>query len=464
VAWLLVVSVAALAIIDGLAVLTLSSLFVPDASRSTLWVSGLGIAVAIAGVAAMLATSLRRKWFEPLTRLARSLDADTLPQSSGHQIPELTALESSIRRFHGRMVATVDQGRRDHTELVAIFNHMADGLLVLSSDERVVLSNPASAWLLGRQDLLGRPLAEVARDPDLIQIARAATDGPPVSQVVELWPEAGGPRRWLQVVATRLPTGHRRLVLLQNVTELRHAEAARRDFVANVSHELRTPVASLTALVETLEGGASEDPSARTEFLRRMHIEVDRLAHLVAELLQLARVEAGRIELEIEAHGADDLVREAVERIQPYAQRVGVNVELDPRHGAGLLVRADSRRVAQVLANLLNNAVKFTPPGGQIIVGADEADDFVELWVADSGIGIEPDQLLRIFERFYKVDAARASRGTGLGLAICKHLVQAHGGRIWAESAGPGRGATFRFTLPTALATAPLPRVSVAAR
>jgi two-component system phosphate regulon sensor histidine kinase PhoR len=196
-----------------------------------------------------------------------------------------------------------------------------------------------------------------------------------------------------------------------------------------------------------------------------MHIEVDRLAHLVAELLQLARVEAGRIELELEAHPADDLIREAVERIQPYAHRVGVNVELDPVHGASVPVLADNRRVGQVLANLLNNAVKFTPPGGNIVVGAEGDGGMVEFWVADSGIGIEPDQLLRIFERFYKIDAARAGRGTGLGLAICKHLVQAHGGRIWAESPGPGRGATFRFTLPVAPAsTRPLPKLSAAAR
>jgi two-component system phosphate regulon sensor histidine kinase PhoR len=327
---------------------------------------------------------------------------------------------------------------------------MADGLLVLASDERVVLCNPAAARLLGRNVTVGRPLPEVVRDPDLVEIARAAGDGSPVMQLVELRPAAGGPRRWLQVVATRLPPGKRRLMLLQNVTELRYAEAARRDFVANVSHELRTPVASLTALVETLEGGAKDDPRARTEFLRRMHIEVDGLAHLVSELLQLARVEAGRIELELDAREVDELLREAVEHIQPYAERVGLSVILDPRHELGTWISADDRRLGQVLANLLDNAVKFTPPGGVIQVGARTIGDVVEIWVSDTGVGIEPDQLLRIFERFYKIDVSRAGRGTGLGLAICKHLVQAHGGRVWAESPGQGRGATFRFTVPIA--------------
>lgn len=390
------------------------------------WIAGLAI-LGLILVAAFVGYRLERASLIPIRKRIGELEA------------EKTHLEGLL-----------NQSQRERSELTAIFDHMADGLLVLGPDERVVLSNPASARLLTRRGLVGRPLPEVVRDPDLVQIARSAGGGPPVVQLVELRPEAGGPRRWLQVVATRLPTGRRRLMLLQDVTELRHAEAARRDFVANVSHELRTPVASLTALVETLEGGAKDDPKARTDFLRRMHIEVDGLAHLVTELLTLARVEAGRIELELDVREVDELLREAVERIQPYAERVEVSVLIDSQHERGTLVCADDRRVGQVLANLLDNAVKFTPPGGCILVGARTIDHSVEVWVTDTGIGIEPDQLLRIFERFYKIDVARAGRGTGLGLAICKHLIQAHGGKVWAESTGPGRGAKFRFTLPLA--------------
>jgi two-component system phosphate regulon sensor histidine kinase PhoR len=445
---------AAAAVLDGLAVLTFSLILVPAESRAVLLLGGFGVLVLAAAIGATLASGVQRLWLAPLRHLAASLDQNALAAYAGTGMPEVTILDNAVRRYQERMLAQLDQSQREHTELVAIFNQMADGVLVLGSDERVVLSNPASARLLGRQVLLDRPLPEVARDPDLVQIARAASTGP-VVQVVELWPEAGGARRWLQVVATRLPPGQRRLMLLQNVTELRHAEAARRDFVANVSHELRTPVASLTALVETLEGGARDDPGARTEFLRRMHIEVDRLAHLVAELLQLARVEAGRVELDLELHEADHLLQDAVDRIQPYAERVGLSVQLDPRHQPGARVCADDHRISQVLANLLNNAVKFTPPGGCIQVGARAQDGLVELWVCDSGIGVEPDQLLRIFERFYKIDASRAGRGTGLGLAICKHLIQAHGGTILAESPGSGRGTTFRFTLPVATAQVP---------
>jgi signal transduction histidine kinase len=200
--------------------------------------------------------------------------------------------------------------------------------------------------------------------------------------------------------------------------------------------------------VDTLEGGAKNDPKARTEFLRRMHIEVDRLGHLVTELLQLARIEASRVELHLSTLRADDVVRDAVDRIQPYAERVGVTVQLDDRHEVDARVFADEHRLGQVLANLLNNAVKFTPPGGCIHVGVRSEGQLTEFSVSDSGVGIEPGQLMRIFERFYKVDASRAGLGTGLGLAICKHLIAAQGGAIWAESPGPGRGSTFRFTLP----------------
>jgi two-component system phosphate regulon sensor histidine kinase PhoR len=392
------------------------------------WTSAIVVVAIGALVIAGLAIGLHRLWLVPLQRRIATLEED-----------------------REQLAARLDQSRRERAELTAIFDHMADGLLVLGADEKVVLCNPASTRLLGRQVTVGRPLPEIARDPDLVQIARAAGNGASVVQLVELRPAAGGPRRWLQVVATRLPPGRHRLMLLQNVTELRYAEAARRDFVANVSHELRTPVASLTALVETLEGGAKDDPKARTEFLRRMHIEVDGLAHLVSELLQLARVEAGRIELELDSREVDELLREAVEHIQPYAERVGLSVRLGQRHEPGAWINADDRRLGQVLANLLDNAVKFTPPGGRIQVGARTIGGVVEIWVSDTGVGVEPDQLLRIFERFYKIDVSRAGRGTGLGLAICKHLVQAHGGRIWAESPGQGRGATFRFTVPLAL-------------
>jgi two-component system phosphate regulon sensor histidine kinase PhoR len=307
---------------------------------------------------------------------------------------------------------------------------------------------------------IGHRLVEVVRDAELVELARSATSEGTQVRAIELhtvgpgdFGEGSEPRaerRYIQAVATLLPE-ERRLVVLQDLSELRRAEVARRDFVANLSHELRTPVAALKALVETLEEGAVDDPIEGPRFLQRMHIEVDRLAQMVTELLDLARAEAGRLDLQPVPCRADDLVREAAERIRPTATRaeLRVDITIDQVDDDELWVRADPRRISQILANLLGNALKFTPAQGRIETGARRRGDGVELWVSDTGVGIEPAHLSRVFERFYKTDPSRASGGgTGLGLAIAKHMVLAHGGQIWAESAGPGRGSTFRITLP----------------
>jgi two-component system phosphate regulon sensor histidine kinase PhoR len=210
-------------------------------------------------------------------------------------------------------------------------------------------------------------------------------------------------------------------------------------------------VAALKALVETLEQGAKDDPIEGPRFLYRMHVEVDGLAQLVTELLDLARAEAGRLELRLGQCRADELVREAAERIRPAAKQSDLRLDVDIAEGDELWVCADSRRIGQVLSNLLGNAAKFTPAAGHIKTGARRRGKGIELWVSDTGVGIEPAHLARVFERFYKTDAARmAGTGTGLGLAIAKHLVLAHGGQIWVESQGPGRGSTFRVILPEA--------------
>jgi two-component system phosphate regulon sensor histidine kinase PhoR len=218
--------------------------------------------------------------------------------------------------------------------------------------------------------------------------------------------------------------------------------------VANVSHELRTPIAALKALVETLEEGALDDPPAARDFLRRIHVEVDGLAQLVAELLELSRVESGRAQLTLEAVEPDDLVRSAAERLRPQAERLGIGLTWDAT--ADLTpVLADRTRVEHVLLALIHNAVKFTPPGGTVQARVQADGAFARFSVADTGAGILAEDLPRIFERFYKVDRARAAAGTGLGLAIAKHVVQALGGEIWAESE-VGQGTTVHFTLPTA--------------
>jgi two-component system phosphate regulon sensor histidine kinase PhoR len=237
--------------------------------------------------------------------------------------------------------------------------------------------------------------------------------------------------------------------VLQDLTEVRKLESVRRDFFANVSHELRTPIAAIKAMVETLEDGAIEDQPAARDFLGRMHREVDGLSQLVQELLQLARIESGQALLRLEPVPPLELLTRTSDRLRSVAERAGVNLVLSAPEELPA-VRVDRDRVGQVLDNIVHNAIKYTPPGGRIELAARHERNMVAIAISDTGAGITEDDLPRLFERFYKADKARATGGTGLGLAIAKHLVQAHGGRIWAESAGPGEGATFTFTLPVA--------------
>jgi two-component system phosphate regulon sensor histidine kinase PhoR len=252
----------------------------------------------------------------------------------------------------------------------------------------------------------------------------------------------------LDISAQRLRGGREQLgvLVLRDVTELRRLERLRRDFVANVSHELRTPLTSVKALVETLAAGAIDDPAVADDFLGRVVAEVDHLAALVDELLDLARLESGRAVLHTETRDPAEAVRRAVERLRPQAERADLTLRTD-LPGALPPVAADWTRIDQVMLNLVHNAIKFTAAGGEIVVSAAEQDSFLAITVRDNGAGIARDELPRLFERFYKVDKARHSAGTGLGLAIAKHIVQAHGGAITAASE-LGRGTTITFTLP----------------
>ncbi|MBN1318233.1 MAG: PAS domain-containing sensor histidine kinase, partial [Anaerolineales bacterium] len=211
------------------------------------------------------------------------------------------------------------------------------------------------------------------------------------------------------------------------------------------SHELRTPLASLRALVETLQDGALDDPPAARHFLSLMENETDALAQMVEELLELSRIESGRVPLRLAPTPVAELINQPVERLRQQAQRADLALSIDLAPDLPPVL-ADPERAGQIVTNLVHNAIKFTRGDGQIKVSAYARDDEVVIEVRDTGIGIPDNDLSRIFERFYKADHARSSGGTGLGLAIARHLVEGHGGRIWAESV-EGQGSVFYFTL-----------------
>lgn len=266
---------------------------------------------------------------------------------------------------------------------------------------------------------------------------------------------------------TVTPLAHKRIkkkfrfyaIVIEDYTELRRLERARRDFIANISHELRTPLASVRLLAETLEDAIDTDREQAQAFVEKIENEVYHLTTLVTELLDLSRIESGQTPMSIEPVEAELLVREVMARMLPQAQSHRVQLRTEIEQGK-TRVAADSKQITRVLVNLLHNAIKFTPSGGTVVIGTRPHSGATaqSFFVRDTGAGIAPEDLPRIFERFYKVNRARskagfngpegrASGGSGLGLAIARHVVEAHGGRIKAESV-PGQGSTFTFTLP----------------
>jgi two-component system phosphate regulon sensor histidine kinase PhoR len=235
-------------------------------------------------------------------------------------------------------------------------------------------------------------------------------------------------------------------VIIRDLSEMRRLERSRQELVANISHELRTPLTNIKALVETLLDGAIDDPSVSRGFLEKVEVEVDGLSQLVRELLELSLIESGQAPLEMQDTQVADIVYDVASRLHAQARRASIDLQVQIQDDIPA-IKADGRRIQQVLVNLVHNAVKFTPAGGSITVGAEVRDRTVHVWVADTGIGIPDEDLPRIFERLYKVDRSRSSGGTGLGLAIAKHIVKAHGGEIWAESQ-QGKGSVFHFTIP----------------
>jgi two-component system phosphate regulon sensor histidine kinase PhoR len=309
-------------------------------------------------------------------------------------------------------------------------------------DDVIRLANPAAARLLGGEALVGHRLVEVVRDHELLEALDAARRGR--ETVREMERDAG--RRVLRIAAKPLPAGEI-LLTVQDLSSVRRLETQRRDFVANVSHELRTPLAALKAMVETLRGGAMRDREAADDFLARIDHEVDGLTELVGDLLALTRMESGDDAFDLRDVDAADLVRQAATRLEPLATRAQIRLAT-ATDASGARVRVDPGRMSQVLANLVHNAIKFTPAGGTVTLGTTSTPSDVTLFVRDTGAGIDPADAERIFERFFKSDPSRATGGTGLGLAIAKHAVQAHGGTIAAASDGRGHGATFTVTLP----------------
>jgi len=360
-------------------------------------------------------------------------------------LPGLEDFSHSVKTMALALSVRTSVVEAERVRLAAVLDRMTDGVLIADAGGQVQFANPAIERLFDIQKAVVRRVVEELHQPQLIEAWQSSREtGETREESVEL----PARRRFLQLVVLPDRQAGGSLLLVQDLTRVRRLETVRRDFVSNISHELRTPLASLKALTETLRDGALEDPKAASRFLSRIETEVDALTQMATELLELSRIESGQVPLELKAVPAAALLLSAAERMRAQVERAGLVLRLDTVQDM-TEVQADPPRLEQVLVNLIHNAVKFTRPGGEVLLAAQTEAEFVRFSVRDTGEGIPADDLERIFERFYKADRARSGGGTGLGLSVSRHLVEAHGGRIWAEST-EGQGSTFYFTIPIA--------------
>lgn len=339
-------------------------------------------------------------------------------------------------------------GRR----VAAVGDAVLDVLLIFKTDHTLIYQNPVAESLFGKMPESTRSLIALTRHHEIDQLAADVLAG---HDDLDRQVFIGG--RAFRARAAAFAGGG--VICLTDVSELQRLGRARRDFIGNISHELRTPLTAIRLLTDTLQSPAGQNPAAAQTLINKITVETEALSHLAQELLDLSAIESGQVWMKLVTTPLKPVLLGPVERLAELAARQQVAVEVEVADDLEALM--DESQIERAVLNLLHNALKFTPEKGRIGLRAEVAarpidqrsgkpleGQWLQVEVTDTGSGIDRDDLPRIFERFYRADRSRSSGGTGLGLAIAKHIVEAHGGCLWAESAGLGRGATFKFLLP----------------
>ncbi len=411
-------------------------------------VLGFALALGIGLLVARTITGPLREMREISRNIARGDFSRKLKVNSKD---ELGQLADALNRMSEKIKKRIETITGDRDNILAVLSGIIEGVVAVDREEKVILFNSASErmFALPKDKVIGGFCWEVLRNSELNNLLKEVLNkGESLSrELTVFFPQ----ERIFDVHA--VPLGDREKVwgavaVLHDITGMRKLEEMRVEFVANVSHELRTPLTSIRGFVETLKEGAVDNPEERVRFLNIIEKHADRLNSLINDLLQLSRIESREIKMESRSINLKELIDEVVTDFEERTERKGHTVEVNVSPGLPEIA-ADRERIEQVLSNLLDNAVKFTPPKGKISLSAlDEGED-IRIEISDTGIGIPREYLPRLFERFYRVDKARSKElgGTGLGLSIVKHIVQAHGGTVGAESE-PDKGSKFFFTLP----------------
>lgn len=420
-----------------------------NALRDRLWVT-FWVSLVIAGLLGLGFSEIIARRIRAMSDAAAAMaDGDFEQQLPTGLVPneirDLAESYNTMATTLGQAFGEIEESRH---QIAAVVESMAEGVLAFDSTGTISVTNPEASRLLGipGHELLGSPAEELSKEPAVLDIVKAGLVGESTTETVPLGPFIVLFHCTPLRAADNVVEGA--VLVLADVTEQHRIEDAQRRFIADASHEMRTPIAALKGMLELLADGAIEVPDVRTDFLHTMQVETDRLGRLVADLLTLAQLEGGSLQLKLGPEYVADLLGDVASVMQTLAEQAHTELVVDTPDDARVIVDRD--KIVQVLLGFTDNALKHSPAGKSVRLRATQTGNAIRFEVIDEGPGIEPDELSRVFERFYRADTARAGGGgTGLGLAIAKEIVEAHGARIDVTSAA-GVGTTFGFELPSA--------------
>jgi two-component system, OmpR family, phosphate regulon sensor histidine kinase PhoR len=370
-----------------------------------------------------------------------------------HSGDEIGDLAQALNAMSEDIKDKIESINSERAKLDLVLSSMFEGVIVTDANEKIILMNPSLRKLFFiDSNPEGKRSLEVIRNTAVEEMVEKIITGKQhlaTEEIVINTPE----EKILKVNGVPIMRNNRlegAILVFHDITELRRLEKMRQDFVANVSHELRTPISSIKGYAETLLEGALEDKDNAKEFVSIIYQDSNRLASLINDLLDLSKIESGKLKMSFAALDPAVLIKKAVTVIDNQAKAKSIALKIDIPQSVPK-IKADEARFSQVMINLLDNAIKYSSEGGAATISAKVADNALQIDISDTGIGISESDLPRIFERFYRVDKARSRElgGTGLGLSIVKHIVSAHGGQVWVKSE-LGRGSTFSFTIPLA--------------
>ncbi len=393
---------------------------------------------------------------EQMRRMAiRVAEGDFSVKAPVDAVSELGELGGALNRMAEQLETRLKQLIQEQTELRITLASMTEGVLLVDGKERILLANQALLRLFKLSgEIVGQTIMEAFRNISLHEMIRQSMEGREVrDRELSFWDQQ---ERIFAINVARLRTTREdsigAVIVFHEITRLKQLENLRKEVVANVSHELRTPLSIIKGYLETLLEQPPPPPETARQFLQTIQRHSNRLETLINDLLTISALESPQEQIDFKPLALRPVVDAVVEELTPPARSKSISVQIDipPDLPA---IKGEGDRLHQALLNLLNNAIKYTQPGGQATVSARANEGQVEVCVSDNGPGIAPEHLPHLFERFYRVDKARSRDvgGTGLGLSIVKHIIQVHGGRVWAESE-PRKGSRFYFVLPAARA------------